>query len=248
MNRCAHLENSPDSIYDPAYVQRLFDEMSTSYDRMNYLTSFGFSHRWRRQFVEAVGIRAGMKVCDLMAGRGECWSAIQKMLGARGTLIAVDFSSGMLRGAHGRIKSPRALEIEIRHEDVLKTEIESASIDVVVSGFGLKTFSPSQLEQLAQQVFRILKPGGLFSFVDVSVPPALPLRVAYMFYLKRIIPLLGRLLLGNPESYRMLGVYTERFRNCHLAREAFEGAGLTTRAESYFYGCATGLTGIRPFK
>jgi demethylmenaquinone methyltransferase/2-methoxy-6-polyprenyl-1,4-benzoquinol methylase len=35
-----------------------------------------------------------------------------------------------------------------------------------------------------------------------------------MFYLKHIIPGIGRLLLGNPENYRMLGVYTEKFGNC----------------------------------
>jgi ubiquinone/menaquinone biosynthesis C-methylase UbiE len=38
-------------IYDQKYVAQLFDEMSASYERMNYITSFGFSKRWRDQLL-----------------------------------------------------------------------------------------------------------------------------------------------------------------------------------------------------
>ena len=46
-------------IYDPKFVEALFDKMSNSYSKMNYITSFGFSERWRRQCVAAIGIEAG---------------------------------------------------------------------------------------------------------------------------------------------------------------------------------------------
>ena len=41
-----------DSIYNPEYVKGLFNRMSSSYERMNYITSFGFSIRWRTPFLE----------------------------------------------------------------------------------------------------------------------------------------------------------------------------------------------------
>ncbi|MGV0947330.1 class I SAM-dependent methyltransferase [Empedobacter falsenii] len=41
-------------IYDPTFVKKLFNKMSNSYERMNYITSFGFSIIWRKQFIKAL--------------------------------------------------------------------------------------------------------------------------------------------------------------------------------------------------
>jgi ubiquinone/menaquinone biosynthesis C-methylase UbiE len=78
------------------------------------------------------------------------------------------------------------------------------------------------------------------------VPPLLPLRAAYMFYLKWVIPLIGRLLLGNPDCYRMLGVYTQAFGNATHFAGCLRKAGLEVDPVSYFFGCATGVRGRKP--
>ncbi|MGO4708427.1 class I SAM-dependent methyltransferase [Chryseobacterium sp. 2TAF14] len=43
------------NIYEPKFVKQLFNQMSGSYERMNYITSFGFSIRWRKQFLSKLG-------------------------------------------------------------------------------------------------------------------------------------------------------------------------------------------------
>jgi len=98
-------------------------------------------------------------------------------------------------------------------ENIFDNSIKSASADYVISGFGLKTFNQEQIHLLAKEIDRILKPNGKFSLIDVSVPKLGILKPLYMFYLKRIIPLLGKLFLGSPENYRMLGIYTEKYGN-----------------------------------
>ncbi|MBQ0788778.1 MAG: class I SAM-dependent methyltransferase [Oceanihabitans sp.] len=55
-------------IYEAKFVEKLFDKMSSSYSKMNYSTSFGFSERWRRQCVEEIEIGKGKIVVDLMTG------------------------------------------------------------------------------------------------------------------------------------------------------------------------------------
>lgn len=57
----------------------------------------------------------------------------------------------------------------------------------------------------------LLRMSGVYSFFELSVPLNRLLRPSYMFYLKPIIPIFGHLLLGNPDNYRMLGVYTAQF-------------------------------------
>ena len=67
-----------------------------------------------------------------------------------------------------------------------------------------------------------------------------------MFYLKRLIPIIGRMLLGNPDCYRMLGVYTEAFQNMSHFASCLRDAGLEVTLVTHFFGCATGVRGIKP--
>lgn len=231
-------------IYDPEYVQSLFDTMSDSYEKMNYITSFGFSSRWRKQCIEALGdIHSGCVVADLMTGMGENWKPILHKIGKDGKLIALDFSEGMLQYAKKRKTKLSTYTIHILHENVFASSIPSCSVDCVAVGFGIKTLSPAQLREFAQQIRRILKPNGRVSLVEISTPPNTALRFFYMAYLKGCIPILGRLFLGNPDAYRMLGVYTEQFHNAQQASAIFSDVGFVVEYKEYFYGCATGITG-----
>jgi demethylmenaquinone methyltransferase/2-methoxy-6-polyprenyl-1,4-benzoquinol methylase len=56
----------------------------------------------------------------------------------------------------------------------------------------------------------MLKAGGSFGMIEVSLPRYLLLRGPYMWYLSRIVPLIGRRLLGNPDNYRMLRRYVAK--------------------------------------
>jgi len=67
--------------------------------------------------------------------------------------------------------------------------------------------------------------------------------IFYRFYLQRVIPILGKLFLGSPDEYKMLWRYTEKFENAKNAMAIFANAGLETKFNTYFYGCATGFYG-----
>ena len=232
-------------LYDPAYVRSLFDEMSGSYERVNTLTSFGFSRRWRRQAVELLAPAPGAVVFDAMTGMGEGWRYLVPRIGPSGRIVAIDLSTGMLLGAWRERRRYPGSAIEARQGDALATGLEDASIDAVLCLFGVKTLSLAQQQAFAAEIARVLRPGGRYALVEVSVPAATLLRVPYLFYLKWVIPVLGRTLLGNPENYRMLGRYTERFGDARHMAAAFRAAGLSADDISLFHGCATGLVGAR---
>ncbi len=230
-------------IYEPKFVEKLFDKMSSSYSKMNYITSFGFSERWRRQCVEEINIEKGKTVVDLMTGMGECWKHILKKSDEKSKLIGIDFSTEMVNRAEKNKAKFKNSTIELLKENVFNNSIENETADFVISGFGLKTFDDKQLRKLAIEVDRILKPNGRFSLIDVSVPKNKILKPFYMFYLKKIIPILGKIFLGSPETYRMLGVYTEEFRNSKNVHRIFNRSGFEVEYVEYFYGCASGIKG-----
>lgn len=232
-----------DNIYSPEFVERLFERMSATYDRVNHITSFGFSTRWRRQCVQALDLKPGMKVVDFMTGMGEAWPYILKGIGPSGQLTAIDFCPAMTRMAEKRRAQWPGFAIDLRTEDALHCSLPDQCADAAVATFALKTFIKPQIEQFAAEIRRVLRPGGAFSLIEVSLPANPLLGVPYMFYLKNVIPHLGKAFLGDPDSYRMLGVYTEAFKNCGLVMDCFERAGLEVRQVEYFWGCASGLVG-----
>lgn len=95
---------SNQSIYNPDFVEKVFDRMSVSYERMNYITSFGFSIRWRYQMLAFLDNESEEpEILDLMTGMGETWHIIKKKF-PKAKITALDFSSGMLAKANFKNK------------------------------------------------------------------------------------------------------------------------------------------------
>lgn len=226
-------------IYSPAYVKALFDEMTATYGLVNVVSSFGFCHFWRKACIRHIPWRNNMVVYDWMTGMGELWEHVLPRIGPEGRLVALDISTAMCERARAR----KVNAVEILEIDVFDNGFAAESADCVLSSFGIKTFSDEQKARLAKEIQRVLKPGGVFSLIEISVPTSAILRVPFMFYVKRVIPALGQLFLGNPENYRMLGVYTERFGNCATMAALLKDAGLEVSVARHFAGCATSVFG-----
>ncbi len=234
-----------ENIYHPQFVKDLFNRMSASYERMNFITSFGFSLRWRRQFIQPLKTNnQEIAILDLMTGMGETWNATRRKF-PTAKLCGLDFSEGMMRHAKRKNEQRFNDEVLLLQQDVLQNELPDAHYDIVICAFGLKTFDATQLAVLARETKRVLKKGGQFSFIEVSKPGNALLCALYGFYLGKMIPLLGRLLLANPVEYRMLWHYTNKFGNARQAMEIFKNQGLMVHYHSCFYGCATGFYGQR---
>lgn len=240
-----HASTAAAEIYDAGYVRRLFDEMAPTYGFVNIVSSFGFCVRWRGRCLLDADVRPGDRVLDLMSGMGELWPSISRRLRA-GALVAVDFSDEMCKRSAMQSARCDGLSVDVRRADVLEVDLPGGSFDAVVCSFGLKTLTPVQQRMLASRVAAWLRPGGRFAFIEISRPSARWVRWPYFAYLKWAIPLIGRIFLGNPECYRMLGRYTDRFGDCDGFVAACREAGLNVNLGRHFHGCATSAFGSKP--
>lgn len=234
-----------EDIYNQEYVKVLFNRMSKSYERINYITSFGFSIRWRRQSIAHLeGSLDNIKVIDLLTGMGEIWKPVKKKF-PNASLTALDFSEEMLRQASEKNKKYFENQIFVIQNNILDNDLPSDYFDIVTCSFGLKTFNDEQLHILASETKRILKKGGHLSFIEVSKPTNPILHLFYAFYISKIIPVLGWLFLGNPREYKMLWKYTSIFKNANAAGGIFKQHGLSVTFKSFFFGCASGFYGTK---
>lgn len=234
-------------IYDPAFVKSVFDRCSDKYIAFSYICSMGFTERWRKQCVAALGLgpqaRSGY---DLMAGTGEVWPHLLSANPDVERIVAVDISPGMHRRALERQHSLRAHRIEFIEDDILASELPTESADFVISTFGLKTFNPEQQRRLAALTARILRPGGRFAFIEASDPKGWALRWLYLFHLKGVLPLVERLFLRGAQDFAMIGTYSTNFGDARAFTRYLQEAGLQAEFRKAFFGCATIACGAKP--
>ncbi|NWG46020.1 MAG: class I SAM-dependent methyltransferase [Alphaproteobacteria bacterium] len=237
-----------DGLYDPHFVKDVFDRCSGTYIAFSYLCSLGFTERWRRQCVELLDLpdADGATGYDLMAGTGEVWPHLLRHHPGIGAITAVDISTGMHKRALDRLHRHRAHRIAFIEDDVLKSALAPESADFVLSTFGLKTFNANQQARLAGLVAEVLKPGGRFAFIEASDPGGWWLRPLYLFHLKRVLPLVERVVLRGAQDFAMIGAYCTRFGDARTFGDQLRRHGLDVRDSRHFFGCATAVSGRKP--
>lgn len=234
----------PLNPYDHTFLKQLFDTMQSSYETVSWLCSFGFSERWRRHFISRLDLRNGMQVGDLMSGAGELWPHLAPQLGHAGSITGVDFSTQMVAQAQIR-KAKSITSITVLEQDSLQSSIPTNSLDALVCCYGVKTLAAHEQAAFAQEASRVLRNHGLIGIVEISTPRHAMLRWPYLVYLRFVVPLVGRLFLADPLSYRMLAHYTEKFGNCRELEQILTAHGFEVHYFELFAGCASGVIGMK---
>ena len=94
--------------------------------------------------------------------------------------------------------------------DALSLPFADASFDAVTSGYLLRNVA-DRAGAFREQA-RVVRPGGRVVCLDTSPPPPSPLRPLVRLYLRRVIPLLGRMVAGDRPAYAYLSASTEGFK------------------------------------
>src|SRR5690606_20445118 len=119
------------SIYEPEFVKQLFNQMSSSYERMNYITSFGFSIRWRKQFLKKLGKSyENLHVIDLLSGLGENWKFLRQNF-PNAEFYALDFSENMIRKSQAKAHHVFKNRLHLLCDNILENKLESNQFDVI---------------------------------------------------------------------------------------------------------------------
>lgn len=229
-------------IHSESFVKGLFDEMAQIYGLVNLFSSLGFAWLWRRQAVHALAADS-RRICDLMTGGAECLEHIKKHHGNDCEVDLVDWSAGMCQRAEATVERGENGRCRVLEASALEMPVEDCFYDAVVSNFGLKALTPNEVQQLAKEVKRILKPGGSLSMLEFSMPASGFIRFFFRLYVKFYVPFLGWVFLGNPDNYRMLWRYTREFGDCRQAYDAFVKEGFVLEYRTHFFGSATQIVG-----
>jgi len=183
-------------------VRGVFDSVASKYDLMNDLMSGGLHRLWKRFAVAEAGVRRGHTVLDLAGGTGDLARAFASRVGDEGRVVLADINRAMLeQGRRRLVDAGVGGNLSIVQVDAENLPFADGSFDRVCIAFGLRnvTDKPAALASMR----RVLKPGGKLLILEFSKPHD-PLRPAYDLYSFRVLPLLGRLVANDADSYRYL--------------------------------------------
>lgn len=201
---------------DPKQVSAMFDAVAQKYDRTNDLLSFYQSRLWRRALTNAVNPTSGQRILDIAAGTGTSSMALKKP-GVE--VVAADFSEGML--AEGRKRYP---ELEFVFADAMKLPFKDGEFDVVTMSFGLRNVSDHKVA--LKEFLRVLKPGGKLVICEFSHVSGI-LGKLYLFYLRKVLPLVSKIFSSNPEAYDYLGDSIAAWPNQLQLKQDIEQSGFS---------------------
>ncbi|MAQ76316.1 MAG: bifunctional demethylmenaquinone methyltransferase/2-methoxy-6-polyprenyl-1,4-benzoquinol methylase UbiE [Aquimarina sp.] len=197
-------------------VTEMFDTISENYDGLNRVISFGIDIKWRKKVVAIVGNIQPNKILDVATGTGDLAISLSKT--GAGEIIGLDISTGMLEIGKQKIKSKLLSDtIKMVVGDSENLPYQDNYFDAITVAFGVRNFE--NLEKGLAEIYRVLKPGGVFVVLETSIPTKTPYKQGYNFYSKRILPLIGKVFSKDKSAYTYLSEsaaafpYGEAFNN-----------------------------------
>ncbi len=184
-------------------VRGVFDSVADSYDLMNDLMSFGIHRLWKHLTVHLSHARYGEQVLDLAGGTGDLTYLFHPRVGDKGGVILADINAAMLkRGRDRLIDAGLVSGIGYVQADAQSLPFADETFDCIAIGFGLRNVTDKN--KALRSMYRVLKPGGRLLILEFSKPRGEWFGKLYDFYSFRILPLMGKLVAGDADSYRYL--------------------------------------------
>jgi demethylmenaquinone methyltransferase/2-methoxy-6-polyprenyl-1,4-benzoquinol methylase len=181
-------------------VRGVFDSVASRYDVMNDLMSLGLHRVWKAYAVAVAALRAGDRVLDIAGGTGDLARAFARKVGSSGMVVLTDINEAMLeRGRDRLLDAGLVLPVVLCDGEALPFAADS--FDVVSVAFGLRNMTHK--DRALAEMQRVLRPGGRLLVLEFSKVVA-PLAKPYDWYSFKVLPLIGKLVTGDAESYRYL--------------------------------------------
>jgi demethylmenaquinone methyltransferase / 2-methoxy-6-polyprenyl-1,4-benzoquinol methylase len=183
----------------PDRIAGMFDAIAPRYDLLNHLLSAGIDKRWRKRAIASLGLTGRETLIDVCTGTADV--ALEATGAAR--VMGVDFAGAMLtlglRKVHAANQSSR---IGLIRGDAMRLPVRDRSADAATVAFGIRNVQRPDVA--CAEMARVLRTGGRLAILEFGVPRIPGVSALYLWYFRRVLPLIGRMISGHTGAYSYL--------------------------------------------
>lgn len=219
-------------------VEKMFNNIAPTYDTLNHRLSWDIDKGWRKKAIAQLQPFSPRHILDIATGTGDFAILAARMLTPE-KLIGADISEGMMDIGRQKVKRVRLEQIiSFEKEDCLQLSYPENSFDAVTAAFGIRNFP--DLDRGLKEIFRVLKPDGHLSIVELTAPVAFPMKQLFKVYSHTVLPIYGRLVSRDDSAYRYLTATIEAFPQGEQMVGILKKAGFSeARFERLTFGICT---------
>ena len=189
-------------------VQNVFDQVYDQYDLMNDFMSLGVHRLWKKDLLNMMNPSSNQKLIDVACGTGDIAKLFLNYVNKKSYVTCVDPNIGMIKKGKEKLKKFNNLNWVVASAEKLPMTINS--FDFYTISFGLR--NTKDLNKSLSEAYRVLKPGGRYLCLEFSKIENSGLDFIYKKYSK-VIPSIGKLIVGEKEPYEYLVKSIENFVN-----------------------------------
>ena len=189
-------------------VQNVFDQVYDQYDLMNDLMSLGIHKFWKKSLLNMMKPHPSHKIIDVACGTGDIAQLLLNHLNLDCHVTCLDPNKNMIKKGKHKLNKFNNLNWIISSAE--KLPVSDNLFDFYTISFGLR--NTKDLNKVLSEAFRVLKPGGRFLCLEFSKIQNQGFNFIFKNYSK-IIPTIGKLVVGERKPYEYLVKSIENFVN-----------------------------------
>lgn len=189
-------------------IWSMFDEIATTYDKVNRYMTFGLDMLWRKKLASLVPSDT-QHVLDCATGTGDQILALYKKSKNIQTITGIDLSKNMLSIAQEKLKAISRPKISLLLGDIENLPFAENSFDAITLSFGIRNVV--SLDQALSELLRVLKPGRPLLILETAKPKSPVCKTLHSLYLSKAIPLIGGAVSHKKEAYQYLHQTAQTF-------------------------------------
>lgn len=205
-------------------VAEVFHSVAGRYDLMNDVLSGGMHRLWKRFTIELSAVRPGDRVLDIAGGTGDLARKFSRLVGTQGQVVLADINDSMLRVGRDRLLDKGVSgNVHFVQANAECLPFPDNHFDVVTIAFGLRNVTHK--DAAISSMLRVLKPGGRLLVLEFSKPGNPLLNKLYDAYSFSFMPLAGKLITRDADSYRYLAESIRMHPDQETLKGMMESAG-----------------------
>ncbi|MFC2530794.1 bifunctional demethylmenaquinone methyltransferase/2-methoxy-6-polyprenyl-1,4-benzoquinol methylase UbiE [Segatella oris] len=204
-------------------VEEMFDNIAPTYDTLNHRLSWDIDKGWRKKAIRQLLPFQPKTILDIATGTGDFAILSAKELRPQ-RMIGIDISEGMMKIGQKKVEAEGLQHIvSFKKDDCTHLSFDDNSFDAVTAAFGIRNFQ--NLDQGLSEMYRVLKPNGHLSIVELTTPVSFPMKQLFKLYSHTILPVYGKLISKDTSAYSYLTKTIEAFPQGEVMLDILRKAG-----------------------